>query len=113
MQLRRITTHGNWIPEIDGLRFVAIAATILSHILGESLYRGTLPPHTQADVLAIIDRGGRGVQLFFAISGFILAHDDQNSSSNPRGLDLLRCELHGILLLRVRVALSGNRRGRW
>jgi peptidoglycan/LPS O-acetylase OafA/YrhL len=73
MQLRRITTHGNWIPEIDGLRFVAIAATILSHILGESLYRGTLPPHTQANVLAIIDRGGRGVQLFFAISGFILA----------------------------------------
>jgi peptidoglycan/LPS O-acetylase OafA/YrhL len=75
MNLRRITTHGNWIPEIDGLRFVAIVATILTHILGETSARSgyALPTPTQADVLEIMVHGGRGVQVFFAISGFILA----------------------------------------
>jgi len=75
MNLRRITTHGNWIPEIDGLRFVAIVATILAHILGETSARSgyALPTRTPVDVLEIMDRGGRGVQVFFAISGFILA----------------------------------------
>jgi peptidoglycan/LPS O-acetylase OafA/YrhL len=75
MKLRRITTHGNWIPEIDGLRFVAIAATLLTHILGETYLRSghsfVLPSHF--DVFSLVDRGGRGVLLFFSISGFILA----------------------------------------
>jgi peptidoglycan/LPS O-acetylase OafA/YrhL len=75
MKLRRITTHGNWIPEIDGLRFVAIAATVLTHILGETLLKSGHPLAARyRDVsLAFVDRGGRGVLLFFAISGFILA----------------------------------------
>src|ERR1700709_1509465 len=74
MKLRRITTHGNWIPEIDGLRFVAILATLLSHILGEIFSRGG-PSFASRQEFAnnLIDRGGRGVLLFFAISGFILA----------------------------------------
>jgi peptidoglycan/LPS O-acetylase OafA/YrhL len=75
MKLRRITTHGNWIPEIDGLRFVAIAATLLTHILGETYLRSghsfVLP--SNFNVFSLVDRGGRGVLLFFAISGFILA----------------------------------------
>jgi peptidoglycan/LPS O-acetylase OafA/YrhL len=75
MKLRRITTHGSWIPEIDGLRFVAIVATLLTHILGETIARGGLSvtPLQQDLSLSLIDRGGRGVLLFFAISGFILA----------------------------------------
>jgi peptidoglycan/LPS O-acetylase OafA/YrhL len=75
MKLRRITTHGNWIPEIDGLRFVAIAATLLVHILGETYIRSgqTFSARYQDIVPALMDRGGRGVVLFFAISGFILA----------------------------------------
>jgi peptidoglycan/LPS O-acetylase OafA/YrhL len=75
MNLRRITTHGSWIPEIDGLRFVAIAATLLVHILGETYNRGgpTFAPRYQRIVPELTDRGGRGVLLFFAISGFILA----------------------------------------
>jgi peptidoglycan/LPS O-acetylase OafA/YrhL len=75
MKLRRITTHGNWIPEIDGLRFVAIVATLLTHILGETYLRSghsfVLP--SNFNVFGLVDRGGRGVLLFFAISGFILA----------------------------------------
>ncbi len=75
MKLRRITTHGNWIPEIDGLRFVAIVATLLVHILGETYIRSgqTFSARYQDIVPGLIDRGGRGVLLFFAISGFILA----------------------------------------
>jgi peptidoglycan/LPS O-acetylase OafA/YrhL len=75
MNLRRITTHGNWIPEIDGLRFVAITATLLVHILGETYFRGgyTFPDKYRENVLTFVDHGDRGVLLFFAISGFILA----------------------------------------
>lgn len=75
MKLRRITTHGNWIPEIDGLRFVAISATVFVHILAETVNRGgqTFSALAQKVVLGLFDRGGRGVLLFFAISGFILA----------------------------------------
>ena len=75
MKLRRITTHGNWIPEIDGLRFVAIFATLFVHILGEMVNRSgqTFSAFAEKDVPELIDRGGRGVLLFFAISGFILA----------------------------------------
>jgi peptidoglycan/LPS O-acetylase OafA/YrhL len=75
MKLRRITTHGNWIPEIDGLRFVAILATLLTHIFGETYLRGghTFVLQSHYNVFKLVDRGGRGVLLFFAISGFILA----------------------------------------
>ena len=74
MNLRRITTHGSWIPEIDGLRFVAIVSTILVHIFNDTHYRlGTLTPAWERTAAAISERGGRGVLLFFAISGFILA----------------------------------------
>jgi peptidoglycan/LPS O-acetylase OafA/YrhL len=75
MDLRRITTHGTWIPEIDGLRFVAITATIMAHILGETCYRSgyTFSDPVRYLVIQIMYRGARGVPLFFAISGFILA----------------------------------------
>jgi peptidoglycan/LPS O-acetylase OafA/YrhL len=75
MKLRRITTHGNWIPEIDGLRFVAIAATLLTHILSELVVRSGKfnPTQFHYNPLYLVDRGNRGVLLFFAISGFILA----------------------------------------
>lgn len=75
MKLRRITTHGNWIPEIDGLRFVAIFATLFAHILGQTAIRGgqNFEARYHEFVPGLIDRGSRGVALFFAISGFILA----------------------------------------
>ena len=30
--LRRVTSGGKFIPEIDGLRFVAIASVVISHV---------------------------------------------------------------------------------
>ena len=74
MKLRRITTHGNWIPEIDSLRFVAITATLLTHIMAKVyLESGKTFALSHADFDSLMYRGGRGVPLFFAISGFILA----------------------------------------
>src|SRR5580765_1279387 len=67
LQLRRITTQKRFIPQIDGLRFVAIASVVLFHIYA-ALERGAVPPPIPLD----IDLPKRGVELFFAISGFIL-----------------------------------------
>jgi peptidoglycan/LPS O-acetylase OafA/YrhL len=63
---RRITTSGQFIPEIDGLRFIAISLVILHHLaLFVSIQQGR--PE------GLLSLGQRGVELFFAISGFILA----------------------------------------
>jgi peptidoglycan/LPS O-acetylase OafA/YrhL len=64
--LRRITTSGRFIPEIDGFRFLAIALVVMFHLNGA--YRGQPGPV----FTAIAERGAYGVQLFFTISGFIL-----------------------------------------
>src|SRR3954471_14833233 len=63
---RRITTSGEIIPEIDGLRFIAIAAVILHHL---ALFVSTQRKSDEGLLLV----GQNGVELFFAISGFILA----------------------------------------
>lgn len=72
--LRRRTSSGNWMPELDGLRFVAIAAVLFFHMQGEIFHHGThaLQPR-YATMFGVFDKGNRGVQLFFVISGYILA----------------------------------------
>lgn len=59
---RRITSFGKYIPEIDGLRLVAIASVVLYHLSG-----------FLQSANAAIAHGYRGVNLFYAISGFVLA----------------------------------------
>lgn len=72
----RVTTSGRYIPEIDGLRFIAIFTVFLYHS-GTQLKRLSnidfkVPPtHTLLDW--ITSKGSLGVEIFFAISGFILA----------------------------------------
>ena len=61
MILRRITSKGTFIPEIDGLRFVAIASVVMYHL------RGFLSPESR-----LAAHGYRGVNLFYVISGFVL-----------------------------------------
>lgn len=63
---RRITSSGNYIPEIDGLRFVAIAGVVLHHI---TLAVATAQHRPQG----MFELGQKGVELFFVISGFVLA----------------------------------------
>jgi peptidoglycan/LPS O-acetylase OafA/YrhL len=69
-------TSGSWIPQIDGLRFVAIASVLLFHILGQLEVRAGHPIAVQPRyslLTRLLGNGDRGVLLFFVISGFILA----------------------------------------
>ncbi|MBN1342160.1 MAG: acyltransferase [Phycisphaerae bacterium] len=71
----RITSSGRFIPEIDGLRFLAISWVVLFHVWG------SVPGRQQTDacsalgaaVLRTLGAGAIGVQIFFGVSGFILA----------------------------------------
>ncbi len=73
-RLTRVTTSGRLVPEIDGLRFVAIMAVVLFHSHGH-FFRvdGQTEGPTWDAASALIHLGWFGVQLFFVISGFILA----------------------------------------
>ena len=68
LNFRRITTQKKFIPQIDGLRFVAIASVVLFHFYSALEGRGAIPVPIPLDH----DLPKRGVELFFAISGFIL-----------------------------------------
>lgn len=74
---RRITTSGHYMPEIDGLRFLAIFCVVYYHIYQFYVLRA-MPtglqgvPAEDSILHHIFHSGGRGVELFFVISGFIL-----------------------------------------
>lgn len=71
--LGRITSSGRFIPEIDGLRFIAITSVVCFHINGYVSQHTPLREASYTDRLALIcAQGNFGVILFFVISGFIL-----------------------------------------
>ncbi len=75
--LRRITSSGAYIPEIDGLRFIAIMSVVCFHILRMTeIYTNARYHAPSSPVTAVftnmLSHGYRGVSLFFAISGFVL-----------------------------------------
>jgi peptidoglycan/LPS O-acetylase OafA/YrhL len=75
-RVRRVTRDGRWIPEIDGLRFVAIMSVLLYHMFGELENRsGRIIPvePRYSGLFWPIGNGNCGVSLFFIISGFVLA----------------------------------------
>jgi peptidoglycan/LPS O-acetylase OafA/YrhL len=76
---RRTTTSKGFIPEIDGLRFIAIATVVVFHFhfllikeLGDSLPIPTASDHL-TDAGWWLSRLDLGVKVFFGISGFILS----------------------------------------
>ncbi len=76
-RFRRITASSAFMPEIDGLRFLAIAWVVLFHInifiLGKA-QAGLSALAERYELLSLfLGNGSRGVELFFVISGFILA----------------------------------------
>jgi peptidoglycan/LPS O-acetylase OafA/YrhL len=72
LNFRRITTQKEFIPQIDGLRFVAIVSVILFHLFSSIEHHGAVPGPV-LDVFRSHVMARRGVELFFVISGFILA----------------------------------------
>lgn len=76
-RLSRETSSGRFIPVMDGLRFIAITMVILFHLNGYLAakwplhHSGFLPQSSWLAKTALI--GFHGVELFFVISGFILA----------------------------------------
>ena len=68
----RDTTSGQFIAEIDGLRFIAIFSVILFHL--NWFITSKTGRAEGADFLSeFLSHGNIGVQLFFVISGFVIA----------------------------------------
>ena len=70
---RRVTTSGRYIAEIDGLRFIAIGTVFFQHIQQVAANAGTASGVQWDATASLIERTRIGVELFFVISGFILA----------------------------------------
>ncbi len=76
LRLRRVTSSDHrYLPEVDGLRFLAIFGVLFFHVI----YAATNVPGIQLQTSSLdflwqpFQQGHRGVELFFVISGFILA----------------------------------------
>jgi peptidoglycan/LPS O-acetylase OafA/YrhL len=69
---RRITTSGDYFPEIDGLRFIAISTVVFFHIISTIHYDSISSVQGYELVTTFYKNGWQGVELFFAISGFII-----------------------------------------
>ena len=70
-RFRRITTSGLYIPEIDGLRFLAITWIFLFHLNG---YLAIVRNFSEDSLIqSFFYNGYLWVELFFVISGFILS----------------------------------------
>ena len=83
-KLSRVTSSGELIPEVDGLRFIAISTVLFHHLMAMFLSNSGRSPEvrTVAEWFTAADQswlvmpaycGHFGVNLFFVISGFILA----------------------------------------
>jgi peptidoglycan/LPS O-acetylase OafA/YrhL len=74
-RFRRITYSTAYLPQIDGLRFLAIFSVVVimhtTHFLDEKFYGNQLIGNSYWK--KFVFEGGTGVPLFFIISGFILS----------------------------------------
>jgi peptidoglycan/LPS O-acetylase OafA/YrhL len=74
--LSRTTSSGNFIPEIDGLRFLAIFSVIAFHLveyMQSKMASGAYPAMPYDGPTLLVHQGYIGVELFFMISGFVVA----------------------------------------
>jgi peptidoglycan/LPS O-acetylase OafA/YrhL len=75
--LRRSTSHSEFIPVIDGLRFLAILPVVLHHLcertirIAEDRHLATASDYA---LINLLPTGYLGVELFFVISGLIISY---------------------------------------
>ncbi|MVT42088.1 acyltransferase family protein [Chitinophaga oryziterrae] len=78
LNLRRITSNGMYVPEIDGLRFIAITSVVIFHMNGfwiakmEEINSVSVSNTLLSIWNSLAGTGRIGVELFFVISGYIL-----------------------------------------
>ena len=92
-RFRREVSTGAYRPEVDGLRFFAIAIVVIGHLFqrGDQFFPNF---HAVADtepgsaVLTVLP--GLGVFLFFAVSGFIIATQARRSEKSPLSPSFLK-----------------------
>lgn len=70
---RIITSGRRLIPQIDGLRFLAISAVVLYHVAHTTLDSGNSATAPGRLLALLHATGSFGVPLFFTLSGFLLA----------------------------------------
>ena len=71
-RLSRESSSGRFIPEIDGLRFIAIGAVVAYHV-GDFVRTKTGHGWSDSALSLFLSHGYFGVPLFFVISGFIIS----------------------------------------
>lgn len=87
----RVTSGGAFLPWVDGLRFIAIAAVLLYHLNGYVLAKASGFTESEARATELFqwcNGANCGVQLFFAISGFILALPFAKEAGNGQPIRL-------------------------
>ena len=93
VSLRRPIDKDKHIREIDGLRLLAVAVVVVSHIVPSVArhYQDVTGIKTHEDVvLRLTTEGGRGVTLFFVISGFVLSLPFLRASATGSHLSVRR-----------------------
>ncbi len=75
-KFERVTSSGLFMPEIDGLRFIAIILVVLFHSQSVINLNPNYIPLIKSEQFKLLEiivgNGWQGVELFFTISGFIL-----------------------------------------
>lgn len=74
--LKRVTASGEYLPFIDGLRFLSITMVILFHFFDyyrDRAYPVEISEDVQKQIIRFTTTGHVGVMVFFGISGFVLA----------------------------------------
>lgn len=76
LNFRRITSSDSYIPQVDGLRFIAIFLVVLYHLKNflVNKYKFSFQEESKSLIIEnLLSLGYLGVPIFFIISGFVLA----------------------------------------
>lgn len=73
-RIGRVTSSGSYVPEIDGLRFLAIMPVLFFHAGLRGARISSDPIANEALLSVWLPMGGLGVSLFFFISGYIISY---------------------------------------